>query len=157
MFWVIFDFSVNIIVNFEKKITSSIHSSMDKKPNMTVWGNLNRFGFHCAPPMLVYRHKSTPTKVVHRPKSYTAHGRTSPQVDTVQSRTPPQVLYRPWSYTASSLIPPMVVHRLKSTPSKVVHRPKSTPSIVVHRLKSYTAPRNSLFLKSYTARTIIHF
>ena len=57
----------------------------------------------------------------------------------------------------SSHSPPMVVHRLKSTPSKVVHRPKSTPSIVVHRLKSYTAPRNSLFLKSYTARTIIHF
>ena len=47
---------------------------------MTVLGNLNRLGFHSAPPMVVHRLKSTPSKVVHRPKSYTAHGRTPPQV-----------------------------------------------------------------------------
>ena len=91
---------------------------MDKKPNMTVWGNLNRLGFHSAPPMVVHRLKSTPSKVVHRPKSYTAHGRTPPQVDTVQSRTPPQV------DTVHSRTPPQVVHRRKKfLIFKVVHRP----------------------------------
>ena len=108
---------------------------MDKKPNLTVWGTLNRLGFQSAPPMVVHRLKSytassrhrpksytasslIPPMVVHRLKSYTAHGRTPPQVDTVQSRTPPQI------DIIHNRTPPQVVHRLKKfLIFKVVHRP----------------------------------